>query len=99
MDSLLKAICQYPNGTGLVIEWPNNYTIWGTIDTIYEFDDYLNPGDDDYHVLHICVLLVTNVMGNNPENISFSKGTLIEISRRNSPLRVKLYNGTLVWEA
>ena len=41
MDSMLKAIDQYPNGTDIIVEPITGDTIIGHIDTIYESDNDL----------------------------------------------------------
>ncbi len=98
MDALLKAISQYPNGTPLIVEWPNGCTVLGKIDTIYDSDDDEEPGNENYQVIYVCVFHVIDILRYSTEKEHFSKGDLIEISMKNPPLRVLTGDRKIVWE-
>jgi hypothetical protein len=97
MDTLLKTISQYPNGTPLIIEWPK-YTIWGKIDTIYDSDNGEELSSAKYQSFYVCVFQVTDVLYHSAEKQEFAKGDLIEISMLNPPKKVFTEDGKLVWE-
>lgn len=96
MDSLIKAINQYPNGTQLIVEWPNGCTVLGEIDTIYDSDDEEETGEN-YKVIYVCVFQVVDILGQSTEKEHFEKGDLIEVSMKNPPLKVLTVNGKVIW--
>ena len=59
MDSMLKAIDQYPNGTDIIVEPVTGDTIIGHIDTIYESDNELPEEDPGYEEYYSCVIQVS----------------------------------------
>ena len=97
MDDLIRAIDDYPNGTRLIVEWLNGYTVLGEIDTIYDSDDGEEPGDDNYQVTYICVFHVLEILNRSIEKEYFGKGDLIEISMKNPPSRVFTIDGKVIW--
>ena len=79
MDSLIKAINQYPNGTQLIVEWPNGCIVLGEIDTIYDSDDEEETGEN-YKVIYVCVFQVVDILNHSTEKEHFEKGDLIEVA-------------------
>ena len=98
MDTLLRAIAHYPNGTELIIEWENGCTVLGDIDTIYETDNELDLDDKNYQEFYACLFHVTNILGHSNEKEHFSIGDSIEVSMQNPPLTVCLKDKTIIWE-
>jgi len=98
MDTLLRAISQYPNGTDLIVEWKDGCTVLGDIDTIYESDNELESDDEAYQEFHVCLLHVNDIIGHTNEKEHFSKGDFIEISMQKPPSRVRLKDKTIIWE-
>ena len=98
MDEMLEKISRYPNGTFLKISWENgNLIIEGEIDTVYETDNGLDEDDDKYQEFYACTVTVHKVINNLTYKI-INTDDLVEVSIENSPTRIELDDGTLIWE-
>lgn len=98
MDEMLEKISRYPNGTFLKISWENgNLIIEGEIDTVYETDNGLDEDDDKYQEFYACTVTVNKVINNLTYKI-INTDDLVEVSIENSPTRIELDDGTLIWE-
>lgn len=99
MDTLLKEISKYPNGTELIAEWANGCVVHGNIDTIYETDNELEMDDKNYEEFHAFLLYVTDISVKANEKQAFKKGDFIEVSMQNPPQRILLSDKEVVWES
>ena len=98
MDEMLRAVSRYPNGTSLIIEWTDGGVISVEIDTIYETNNELEPEDRDYREFYACLLIIVNILKHSKWTNTFTIGDLMEISMYNSPSRILLKGGKLIWE-
>ena len=98
MDKMLTAISKYPNGTPLMIEWPDGGMVSGEIDTIYETYNDLEFEDPSYKEFYACAFLITDIIRHSKETKPFKIRVLMEISIQNPPIKIQLKNGEVIWE-
>ena len=97
MDELIRAINRYPNGTILIIETGNGCSIKGSIDTIYETDNGIEPEESSYKEYYACVFKVFEISNISDSCIDVRMGCLIEISMENPPKKLSLEDGKVIW--
>lgn len=96
---LIKSISEYPNGTIIYIKWMNGTIIKGEIDTIYETDNGLDLEEIGYQEYFGCAVKVLDILQEAKDNTEKYKiGNLIEISELNSPFKITLANGSIIYE-
>lgn len=98
MDELLSAINKYPNRTILMSEWDSGLKIKGEIDTIYETDNGLEEGEDEFQEFFACVLNILELVRLPINGTQVKTGSLIEISMQDPPAKICLLDGTVIWE-
>ncbi len=98
MDSMLKAIDQYPNGTDIIVEPVTGDTIIGHIDTIYESDNDLPEEDPGYEEYYSCVIQVSAACKDTHGRF-LMPGDLTEICKNDPISRITLKDGTVIWQA
>lgn len=98
MDKMMQKISAYPNGTLLQISWDSGRTaIEGIIDTIYETDNGAEMDKEQYREFYACAVLVKRIIRNR-SSTPLAANTLIEVSIQNQPSKIKLADGTVIWE-
>lgn len=98
MDEMLKAIDQFPMGTGLIIKMKNGGTITGFVDTIYEDDNGLDFGSEGYEEFYSCVICVTK-LSRISDDIVYQPGQLTEINCKCPVMQVQLFDGSVIWKS
>jgi hypothetical protein len=99
MDEMMKVITQYPNGTGVRVEWGSgDLRVEGVIDTVYETNNGQSQHAAQYKEFYACLLRVELVMENKIHK-DCTAGSLLEISPANAPSRIALQDGTIIWGA
>ena len=98
MDEMIKQISNYSNGTYLKVEWEyGQLVLEGKIDTIYESDNGLDEDDDGYKEFYACAFRIEKIISNEI-NKSIVLNSLIEISIENTPTKITLQDGNILWE-
>lgn len=98
MDSLIRAINKYPNGTKLIINWKKGLEVEGEIDTIYETNNGLEMDEKGYQEYYACAFYVLAIKNSSEEKSDIEVRELIEVSMQNPPLNVMYEDGTLIWK-
>ena len=76
MDKMLREISKYPNGTPLIIEWPDGGSVLGRIDTIYETYNDLEFEDPSYKEFYACAFSGSNILQHSKKTEPFKIGDL-----------------------
>ena len=97
MDKLLKAINKHPNGTVLIVEWESKLKLEVKIDTIFESDNDLELDDLAYEEFYSCVVEILKIIELGLEKSSFKEGDFIEINKQNTPIKIMLESGEVIW--
>lgn len=98
MDSLIRAIHKYPNGTRLILRWQNGSEITGEIDTIYETNNWLEIDDEGYQEYYACAFHVLAINNSSNTKSGMKVGELIEVSMQDPPISVMSDGGEIIWE-
>ena len=97
LDSMLRALNQYPNGTNIIVETLTGDKIVGHIDTIYETDNELPEEDPEYEEYYSCVIQVSAAC-KTIHGKKLMPGELTELCKNDPILRITLENGTTIWQ-
>ncbi|WP_342542127.1 hypothetical protein MHH33_14410 [Paenisporosarcina sp. FSL H8-0542] len=97
MDDLISALNKYPNGTIVLVEWKNELKVKAELDTIYETDNGLELTEEGYEEYFACTLRIIYIEQNFSNKV-IREGKLLELSRKNSPNKIFLENGELIWK-
>lgn len=97
MDSFLKTISIFPNGTILLIKWDDGLEIKGNIDTIYETYEELDENGLEIFKYFACAFMVLEMVNLTEGGVNIQKGSLMEISIKNPPIEICLEDGKVIW--
>lgn len=98
MNGLIERVSKYPSGTVLIIEWTNGTLIKGWLDTIFETDNGLDLDEDGYEEYFAMLVKVQSILQAPFQQNEYSVGNLIEVSTKESILKILLEDGTMVWK-
>ena len=98
MDELIKSINQYSNGQRIIVKFKNKLELLASIDTIYETNNELEMGDENYEEFFACLIQVLKIINFLVDDTFVPiQDDFIEITMKKEVEKITLENGIILW--